>query len=109
MKQIWKFPLTIGAITDVEVSSDAEILSVGCPGSYDPRPVVWILNSFGSPTRKMQFEVFGTGWDIDDRDREFIGTAERDGLVWHVFRVFERCSILKIKRRSSVSESAPAI
>jgi len=49
--------------------------------------VLWVLLDDSLPnTEERVFEVYGTGWEVDDRNSEFCGTVQnQDGLVFHVF------------------------
>lgn len=48
---------------------------------------IWAIVDESKPLVKRQFDVYGTGWDVDARNT-FIGTVQdNDGLVWHIFEI----------------------
>lgn len=81
---VWKY--TLDPYNPVyHVPRGAKILSVG---AQNHQLCVWVLVEPGRPTRARRFEVYGTGHDISPyltNEDVHLGTAQMDGLVFHVF------------------------
>ena len=84
MKTIYKYPLhpQFDRINECAMPSDAQILTMQIQAGI---PVVWALVNTESPTKKVRFLTWGTGWDMDDDSGEYVGTFQESGFVWHVF------------------------
>jgi hypothetical protein len=67
---------------------DAKLLHVGFQHSH---VTVWALVDPEAPLVERQMAVFGTGWEISEKDAErYVGTVQVPyGLVWHVFDLGE--------------------
>lgn len=81
MKVIYKYKLII---TDSQVIDmpPGEILTVQL---QDGQPVLWTLVNEKLAHVKREVEFFGTGHDVPDGNRKYIGTFQQSGFVWHVF------------------------
>ena len=86
MQTIWKYELTDNIQQELVVPVGSKILTVKMKHK---NPCLWILVDRDTPmTEKILIEIFGTGWKIDEEEREYIGTylTSDDTLVWHVFK-----------------------
>jgi len=84
-KTIWKFPLRVDDIIDVDMPTGARILAVQ---TQQETPCIWALVDPSAPKERRRFRVFGTGHRIAQEDSlTYVGTFQvGDGaLVFHVF------------------------
>jgi hypothetical protein len=85
-KTIWKYELKIDDLQNVIMPIGAEILSVQM---QNETPCLWALvNPDEKDTDARYIETFGTGHPVAydmGGTREFIGTYQTRGLVFHVF------------------------
>jgi hypothetical protein len=85
-KTIWKYELKIDDLQNVIMPIGAEILSVQM---QNKTPCLWALvNPDEKDTDTRYIETFGTGHPVAydmESTREFIGTYQTRGLVFHVF------------------------
>jgi hypothetical protein len=85
-KTIWKYELKIDDLQNVIMPVGAEILSVQM---QNETPCLWALvNPDEKDTDARYIETFGTGHPVAydmGGTREFIGTYQTRGLVFHVF------------------------
>lgn len=86
-KQIWKFPLEVEDKQSISLPEDAEVLSVQIQHG---KPCLWALVIPDSPTKSRVIEIFGTGTQIPEGNRTYIGTVQMGPFVWHVFDVFAK-------------------
>jgi hypothetical protein len=82
--KIYKYELEFAPVQTVLVPLHYKILSVQM---QDHVICVWILIA-ENKTTPVRFEIFGTGQDIPDGHRSFVGTVQRSGYVWHIFELF---------------------
>lgn len=85
MKTIYKYPLNPADLY-ILMPIGAKILSVA---QQDNQICLWAEVDNEAPEGLVGFEVFGTGHEVPDNDREFIGTALiNDGeFVFHVYKM----------------------
>jgi len=98
MKIVWKYPIEVTDLQEVEMPQGSRILSVqvqkklavvgtGPPKSvYDP--CIWAL--VNTEERKMirrLFRIYGTGKPVDEpvESLNYVGTFQQGPFVWHVF------------------------
>lgn len=82
MLVIWKFPLGLFYSQRVIMPNGARVLSVQIQRGV---PTLWaICNPNERPTER-KFEIIGTGQPFEWCEREFVGTVQNGGVVWHVF------------------------
>ena len=79
---IWKYELAITELQLIDVSIDAEFLSVD---NQRGQLCLWIMLDPLQKTHRRRIEVFGTGHEMDLAKRKFIGTVLIGSFVWHVF------------------------
>jgi len=84
MNTIWKFPLAVTDEQSVIMPEGAEIL---CAEVQHEQLCLWALVNPDAPKQRRIIEVFGTGHDMPDGCRKYIGTVQmmHGSLVWHVF------------------------
>lgn len=85
MNKIFKYKLT-GSVTIIEMPQEATILTA----QYQFGELcLWAIVNTASPVENKCFEIFGTGEPLDlPAEAPYIGTVQRDGLVWHVFEKY---------------------
>lgn len=81
MNQVWKFEIEPSKEL-VEMPQNAEILSVAF---QENMLFVWARVDVAAPLEKRTLIVRGTGHDMPTASLWFLGTAHKDGLVFHVF------------------------
>jgi len=82
--QIWKFPLEITDVQEVEMPSSAQLLSVDVQQGI---LCLWALVDLDRATKERHvIDIIGTGEPIESHHRAFIGTAQMGPLLWHVFQ-----------------------
>ncbi len=84
MMRIWKFPLEITDVQQIEVPEGSKALSVieqfGGPTLYV------LVKRLGRVRVKKTVHVVGTGNPADHvRSEDFVGTVKTGNFVWHVF------------------------
>lgn len=87
MKTIWKFPVPLQDVVEIEMPQDAHILDVQ---TQQNAPVIWALVWPDAVKVRRTFRVIGTGHPVERaEDLEYIGTFQIHGgaLVFHLFEV----------------------
>lgn len=85
MQTIWKFPLQIGGVWEVEMPSHAEILSLALQGDD---LFFWARVEPTNAFVRRRFIVVGTGHTMPFRTLKFLGTVHlENGLVFHAFEL----------------------
>jgi len=85
MRAVWKYNLKITESQHVVMPIDAMLLSVQFQRGF---LTLWALVDDERPNERREFLIFGTGHPINHSAKmlTYVGTAQQDGLVWHVFR-----------------------
>ena len=86
MNVVFKYPLAVEDVQDVEMHAKAAILAIHTQGET---PCLWAVVDACQPKMKRRFRTYGTGHPMDD-EKEFphyVGTYQLRGgaLVFHVF------------------------
>lgn len=82
---VYKYPLDLKEYNDIEMPWGAKILSFQVQEGI---PCIWALVDATHTKVNRRFRVAGTGHNIDDNIKEFIGTIQMpNGLVWHLFEI----------------------
>lgn len=83
-KTIWKYPLTISKLQEIDMPKGAEILTAQM---QDDEPVLWALVDPDQEKERRFIEIYGTGHWLDGDPRKYISTFQimESGLVFHVF------------------------
>ena len=82
--EVWKFT-TAGPRADqqlITMPAFADILSVGAQGSDI---VIWASVDPNAVKEHRRIAVIGTGWEVPEGKKKFIGTVQLGAFVWHVF------------------------
>lgn len=80
---IWKFPLKIERIQEIEIQLGSEFL---CIQVQDDIPTAWFkINEYGLMTT-VPIYMYPTGLSGTVGRNIYMGTAQVDGFVWHYFR-----------------------
>ena len=84
MRRIFKYPLKITNLQDIEVYETADIVSVGLQRGA---PFLWVMVNPEKRRHIIRIRTIGTGNIIEPDDQMLmtIGTYQIDGFVWHVF------------------------
>lgn len=84
MKRIYKYPLAIVGDQAIPLPLGAEILTIQMQGD---QLCLWALVDPSKQAATAYIEVFGTGHEITDAPRKYLGTVQQAGgaLVWHIF------------------------
>ena len=96
MNAIYKYPIDVTDLQEVEFPQGARILAVqvqkstgGMLGPLENETVcLWAMSRTDeSKTVRRMFRIFGTGKPIDEdpADLDYIGTVQTGPFVWHVF------------------------
>ena len=93
MEKIYKYPMQIAGIQELDLPFGAKVLTIQSQGSgSDEVPVLWaIVQPEVGETQTRTFRTIGTGHPIeDDADLGYIGTYQlaNGAFVGHVFEVF---------------------
>ena len=85
MIAVWKFPLALKDIAEVEMPAHAEALYVGVQGDS---PFLWALVNQDAPRKTRRFRVAGTGHTLGPVGSH-VGSFMLVGgaLVFHVFEM----------------------
>lgn len=87
MKRIYKYPLEIMDVQEVDLPKGAQILSVQAQYGI---PNIWALvDDKQTKTEKVIIRIIGTGYQIPDANSlEYIGTVQliNGSVVFHVFK-----------------------
>lgn len=85
MKTIYKYFLRPSHCFGIDMPIGAEILSFQ---SQKNELVIWVLvDEKPAQYESKCFAIFGTGQQVDDGIKKYIGTAQQENgnLVWHLF------------------------
>lgn len=86
MYTIYKYPVKIADSFQVVMPSQSAILTVQID-QKDGLPYFWAGVDTNNTDCIRFFEVYGTGNPMEtcDGDRQYIGTFQSKGYVWHLF------------------------
>lgn len=87
--QVWKFPIDKPGVHKVEMPEGARVVHVA---AQDGKVCLWAVVDPENIAETKQFQVVGTGWDVEWDDETYtgyIGTARTGIYVWHVFERYE--------------------
>lgn len=83
MKTIWKHQLKLTDRQTLSVPTGAIFL---CVQNQNGIPTIWSLVEPDAPTLTRRYiEIIGTGHEIAEAPRVYIGTVQIDQFVWHIF------------------------
>ena len=86
-KTIWKFELATVDFQTIRMPEGAELLTVQLQNGL---PCLWALVDPASKIDLVNIDIFGTGHQMSEGKRNYIGTYQLmgGGLVFHVFQNF---------------------
>lgn len=85
MKTVYKYKLPgPGSANKIMMPKGAKILHVDSQGS---KLYMWAEVDTSQEDEFRQFEVYGTGWELPDGNKTFLGTIIVDPFVWHVYEI----------------------
>lgn len=91
MKRVYKYPLSPlrnfeNSLHSCLLPEGAEIIAVRY---LNARPVLFASVDTTAPYEERHFGVYGTGWDLPDEIRQYIGTISTGygDFDWHVFEL----------------------
>lgn len=86
MKTIYKYPLEITDLQEVEIPEGAQIL---CVKLQKGTLCLWAVVDPAEKLTARRIQILGTGHPIHEPNIEYIGTflMNNDSLVFHVFEV----------------------
>lgn len=82
MNTIYKYFLKITEIQTVDLPEGFRPLTVQMQGDS---PCLWAMVNPFAQGQPVTIEMFGTGWPLSADQRQYLGTVQHDGLVWHFF------------------------
>lgn len=82
MFTIYKYPLEIKDVQQVEIPIGSNILSVQMQGE---KLYLWALVAPEAPKKAVTVKIYGTGQPVDYRNMCYIGSVQNGAFVWHVF------------------------
>lgn len=86
MRTIHKYTLLIGGEQKIILTKGALILAAQAQNEV---VTLWALLDVEAEKERRTFEVFGTGWTIEDKPLAYIDTVQLQGgaFIFHVFEV----------------------
>lgn len=84
MKTVWKFPIVLGELIEIEMPAEAAILRAGIQdGNY----FFWAFVNTEQPMCLRRFRILGTGHQLPEGMglRHYVGTIQDGQFVWHIF------------------------
>lgn len=85
MKTIWKFPLAEKHSQEIEMPQGAQIM---CVQMQAGTVCIWAMVHPNAEKECRTIEIYGSGHEIGDQRRVYLGTFQSGPFVFHVF---ERC------------------
>lgn len=80
---IYKYPINYKVVQTIELPIHSQIL---CLQLQLRKPFIWVrIPNPEAPTIERTFELLGTGEEIDNTIRQYIGTWQEGSFVWHLF------------------------
>lgn len=88
MKTIWKYPVVIDDIIELEIPRGAKFLTIQ---TQHGNPCIWCIVDPLAPKDKKKFRIYGTGHKIMDETNEYgyLGTFQisNGDSVFHLFEI----------------------
>jgi hypothetical protein len=81
-KVIYKYEVD----TIVTMPDKAEILTVQLQNG---RPWIWALVDISEQLVERNFNIVGTGWELEEFNSKYIATFQDGSYVWHVFEILD--------------------
>ena len=84
MKAIWKFKLELKDDQLIFMPVGAKIISYQ---SQNRQLVIWAMVDMHELTEPRKFRLIGTGQPFDEFGGSYIGSAQNNGFVWHLYEI----------------------
>lgn len=84
MRTIYKYPLKVGHIMEIDLPKDAKPLCVKMQGGM---PTMWAFVDSERPKEKRIFMVTGTGFSLDGPPLRYLDTMFDGAFVWHALEI----------------------
>lgn len=82
MKEVWKFELRLALDFTLDMPTGARLLHVG---SQDGESMLWAEVNPQNDRERRQFHCHGTGHEVPEDGRSYIGTVVEPTWVWHFY------------------------
>lgn len=87
MQAIWKYPLAIADVQEIEVPKHSTFVAVQAQANV---PTLWLRVFTGNAVEKVRIRIYGTGHEHSSIPMsDYLGTVQIGALVWHVFGDFD--------------------
>lgn len=83
MMTIHKFS-TRAIVTTLQLPANAKPLSWQL---QDGNKMLWVELDTDEPNINRVFEIFGTGNELGEANKVFIGTVQQNSFVWHLYEI----------------------
>ncbi len=80
--RVWKYLLPFTGQNTIEMPIGSQVLSTQL---QDGMIYLWVKAPDETSQEQRSFYVLGTGWEVPDECKDFIGTVQDRDLGWHVF------------------------
>lgn len=93
MKSIYKYVLQVADCQIVQMPINAKILKVALQKGWkhhrESNICVWAEVNLEEPNVGHVFNIYGTGWEVEEFKGTYIGTVDMDPehpYIWHVYK-----------------------
>ncbi len=83
MRTVWKFPIEITDVQEIEIPKGAKIIFVGAQRGF--YPCIWAEVDSDNKKEKIPIYVVGTGNPIPKKAVTHIGSFFQESFVWHIY------------------------
>lgn len=81
---VWKFPIPHAPLIEHQIPIGAEILYVGSQGAEGQ---MWVRVDPDNAMVQRTFALVGTGHDLPDHTKAYVGSFQTPPYVWHLFEI----------------------
>ncbi len=81
MRKIFKYPIRLTPLQDIEIPEGAYFLDVQL---QEKQICIWAIVDTEREKEQHKIVIRGTGHDVQE-DIDYLGTVQQDGYVWHIF------------------------
>ena len=82
MKSIFKYPLEITDVVDIEMPVGSIVCHVN---TQRGKAFIWAEVDTNKPVEQRRFYVYGTGNPMIERHQIYLGTFFQSAFVWHLY------------------------
>lgn len=88
MNNIWKFTLEVTGEQTLSMPIGARILTAQVQNTQlgTKQICLWAIVNKRNGIEDRKFYIYGTGHNIDIKNKEYIATVQEENLVWHIFQ-----------------------